>query len=56
MTTATMEDSLKPQLAALFEIENTEKRQRYVALHPELVSVELVEQLAENVRQLARTD
>jgi CHAT domain-containing protein len=56
MTTATMEDSLKPQLAALFEIENTEKRQRYLALHPELVSVELVEQLAENVRQLARTD
>jgi CHAT domain-containing protein len=56
MTAAIKEESLTPELAELFEIEDSEQRRRYLSLHPELVSAELVEQLAGNVRQLVRTD
>ena len=51
-----MDDALTAGLAELLAIENSEEQQRYVASHPELVSAELVERLAESVRQLVRAD
>ena len=56
MTTAIAESPLAQQLAELWAIENCEQQKQYLASHPELVSADFVERLAEDIRQLLRTD
>ena len=56
MTTAIAESPLAQQLAELWAIENCEQQKQYLASHPELVSADFVARLAEDIRQLLRTD
>src|SRR6266545_3927998 len=54
--TAVKENSMTLTLSLLTELEGPEERRKFLALHPELVSAEVVEKLTEDARQLLQTD